>query len=208
MSNGFNLIELLKELLSQRWAKIATTVIVLAFFVAWGIPKFIEPVFEDEDQVEIPKSELLQLRELHLHYTEEPCDEWEMSNSVGAVEHYCSDDDTATFYEWQGRVYPKIVFSPRRLAELELDEQVMSAGIFNLQGEESCDCEHLDCLDPWEHPGPFAEERYQDEENECVWWIWREFDDCCLQYQRFDECNKEWIDENPIWECCVHRLKK
>ena len=204
MSNGqVDLGRLKFPLWGPATKALSILVVVVAGFIAYT--RFIKPEFVDPDTLPMPTSEVMQLKEIAFHFTEDPCAEFAL-NGVGEVEHYCSDDCVATFYEWQGRRVPKINFHPRRLIELEMEVEV--AGFLGVWQQKECGCPELDCLPPWEHPGPFDEREILDQEDECVVWIVREFADCCVQHQRFDRCAEEWLDAEPAWDCCIHRLNK
>jgi hypothetical protein len=218
MANGFNLLALLKELLDQRWAKVLTTVLVLVLFAAWGVQRFIEPMFEDEAQVEIPKSELLQLKEIRKHMGETPLWERELTASTGEPGRTFYFDDMCQITRWthlyntsdgdlvEGDVI-RVVFHPTRLFERE----IMAAGIFKQEATECGNPEECRCPDPWEHPGESVQTETSDEFDECVVWFWNEWPDACLAYQRFNHCEGEWVDDEPQWECCsckVHGDRK
>lgn len=210
MSNGLDLGGLLKVALASRWSKTIAAALILIFFAAWGYDKFIEPAFDDPAEVEIPKSELMQLKEIRHHSMEDPLWKKELvaDNGKPGKQYYFKDMCSQTawkhlFETTEGKVVEgtvvKIVFHPSRLFDLE----VMAAGIFAQTAEEDCPSpEECRCLDPWEHPGESVTIEVQDEENLCLIWYWNEWPDLCRAYQRFDWCADEWIDEEPQWACC------
>ena len=144
MSNGqVDLGKLKFPLWSPATKALSILVVIAAGFIIYT--RFIKPEFVDPDTLPMPTSEVMQLKEIALHFTEDPCRELALDD-VGEVEHYCSDDCVATFYDWQGRRVPKINFHPRRLLELEME--VEAAGFLGVW-QKDCGCPELDCLPPW-----------------------------------------------------------
>ncbi len=209
MSNGFDVAGLVGTLLKDRWFRTVTGLVMLVFLVTWGWPKFIEPAFQDEGEVEIPKSELMQLKEIRHHMMEDPLWKKELvaDNGKPGLTFYYEDMCQITAWEHlylttegervEGEVI-KVVFHPSRLFEPE----VMVAGIFKEEATGCGDPEECVCLDPWEHPGESVQTEVRDAENKCVIWFWNEWPEGCKSYQRYDDCEDGWIDEEPQWKCC------
>lgn len=195
MSNGIDPLAILREL--PKWCKsvVGGIIVVALGFYAYG--RFVKPELVDPNTLPMPISELMQLREAQFHFAEEPCGELQLEGE-GLMRYYCEDHPcTATYWTRNGHTVPRFNIHPDRLLTLEAD---MAGVFFGVKR----DCPKRRCLPPNEHPGEWEQHETPDEREECWIWIWREWPDGCLQYQRFNHCEKEWVDEEPIWECCVH----
>ena len=209
MSNGNLLAELIEVCKSQRWAKAALAAVVVIALGFASYDRWIEPVLKP-GYVDIPYSQLVQLEESQRHFMQEPAGvAWigqptggqphdatqpAASISVADIAWYDSDGCVAIRRPLRGGMVTEFVLAPERI----WPEEISGAG-WLAEPPTRCDGE---CLDP--HPGAPLETQVADEEDECVTWLWREWPDGCQHHQRYNLCAREWLDEEPVWDCCVH----
>jgi hypothetical protein len=183
----------------DRWTVSVFCLLAVMAGTAYVWNEFLEKAIQP-GTVDVPYAQLAQFAETQEHFGKETLaaerfgpPEDPSAVSVALYKHgesFC----VAVTRDYGAGSVTDFILDPRRIFE----EDVIAAGWFKEKPEK---CKGK-CLK--KHPGAPLKTETPDERDECVIWIWWEWPDGCLLYQRWDHCEREWVDEEPIPECCVH----